>query len=358
MTADAVGGVWTHALDLSRALGTRQVRVTLAVMGAPLTADQRRDAAPDPFFTLVDRPFRLEWMENAWGDVEEAGRWLLDLAAAVSPDIVHVNGYAHAALPFPAPIVVGAHSCVLSWFHEVKGCAAPASWDRYRSAAQLGLSRAHAIVAPTRAMAEALARHHAPAVRTVRVVPNGRDASLYRAADKEPFVLTAGRMWDEGKNVALVAAAAPRLAWPVYVAGEGADGLPGVRTLGRLPARDLAGWYARASIYVLPARYEPFGLSALEAALSGCALVLGDIASLRELWDGAALFVAPDDEDGLVGAIDRLTRDAALRRRLAARAARRARRFDVARMAEAYCALYQQLADARTGAGSEAACGS
>ncbi len=32
----------------------------------------------------------------------------------------------------------------------------------------------------------------------------------------------------------------------------------------------------------LPARYEPFGLSVLEAALSGCALVLGDIPSLRE----------------------------------------------------------------------------
>ena len=35
----------------------------------------------------------------------------------------------------------------------------------------------------------------------------------------------------------------------------------------------------------LPARYEPFGLSILEAALSGCALVLGDLPSLRELWD-------------------------------------------------------------------------
>ena len=43
---------------------------------------------------------------------------------------------------------------------------------------------------------------------------------------------------------------------------------------------------ARASIYALPARYEPFGLSILEAALSGAALVLGDIPSLREVWGG------------------------------------------------------------------------
>jgi hypothetical protein len=46
---------------------------------------------------------------------------------------------------------------------------------------------------------------------------------------------------------------------------------------------------------VLPARYEPFGLSVLEAALSGCALVPGDIASLRGNWDGVAEFVCPDD---------------------------------------------------------------
>ena len=40
------------------------------------------------------------------------------------------------------------------------------------------------------------------------------------------------------------------------------------------------------------ALYEPFGLAVLEAAQAGCALVLSDIPTFRELWDGAALFVA------------------------------------------------------------------
>jgi glycosyltransferase involved in cell wall biosynthesis len=52
---------------------------------------------------------------------------------------------------------------------------------------------------------------------------------------------------------------------------------------------------ARASIYVHPARYEPFGLAILDAALAGCALVLGDIPSLRELWHDAAIFVPTED---------------------------------------------------------------
>ena len=62
-----------------------------------------------------------------------------------------------------------------------------------------------------------------------------------------------------------------------------------------MPSDELVRSYGDASIFALPARYEPFGLSILEAALSGCALVLGDLPSLRELWTGAAMFVPPDD---------------------------------------------------------------
>ena len=45
-----------------------------------------------------------------------------------------------------------------------------------------------------------------------------------------------------------------------------------------------------ASIFLHPAFYEPCGLSVLEAARCRCCLVLSDIPSLRELWEGAAIF--------------------------------------------------------------------
>ena len=57
------------------------------------------------------------------------------------------------------------------------------------------------------------------------------------------------------------------------------------------------------AIYASPARYEPFGLGVLEAALSSCALVLGDSPTLREPWSDAALFVPPDDHDALLTAL-------------------------------------------------------
>jgi glycosyltransferase involved in cell wall biosynthesis len=103
----------------------------------------------------------------------------------------------------------------------------------------------------------------------------------------------------------------------------------------------MASWLRRAGIYALPARYEPFGLSALEAALCGCALVLGDIASLREVWGDAALYVPPEDRDALCDTLARVIRSSTLREDLAARARLRARRFTPERMALGYLDLYE-----------------
>src|SRR5690606_123728 len=138
---------------------------------------------------------------------------------------------------------------------------------------------------------------------------NGRRAADFSCGRKDELVLVAGRLWDDAKNVELVRRVAPRLPVPVFAAGDcRADERSSITCLGRLSDDELAGWYRRAAVLVHPARYEPFGLAPLEAALAGCALVLGDIASLREVWGGAATYVAPDDAAGLQGAVETLVR--------------------------------------------------
>src|SRR5438477_12810194 len=117
MTADTIGGVWTYALELTRALAASDVRVTLATMGAALTRDQRCEARRLATLDVVESTYRLEWMPEPWGDVAAAGEWLLRLEADVAPDVVHLNGYAHGGLPWRAPRVVVGHSCVCSWWH-------------------------------------------------------------------------------------------------------------------------------------------------------------------------------------------------------------------------------------------------
>ena len=349
MTADAVGGVWTYALDLARVFAARGIRVSLAVLGPAPSDAQRAEAQAIPTLDLHEHPGRLEWMDDPWADLASADEWLRELERAVGPDIVHLNGYTHAALPWTAPVLVVGHSCVLSWWRAVHAEDAPPSWDRYADAVRRGLSAADLVVAPSAAMLAELVSCYGPLPRT-RVIPNGRDP-VWRVAlnGKEPFVLTAGRLWDQAKNIETVCAIAREIAWPVYVAGD-AQG-PGatrfacedVRTLGRLSSEETRAWMARASIYAFPARYEPFGLSVLEAAQAGCALVLGDVRSLREIWGHAALFVAPGNRRMLAAAVSRLIDDDEARRALGERARAKGARMTAARMAEQYLGTYSDL---------------
>jgi glycogen(starch) synthase len=348
MTTDTVGGVWTYSLELAGALARYGVQVTLATMGPRMSERQRAELSAYRNVRLHESEFRLEWMERPWCDVDRAGEWLLSLERAERPDVVHLNGYAHGNLPWSAPVIVVAHSCVLSWWEAVHGEAPPAGWEAYTRRVGAGIRAADLVVAPTRAMRSTMERLYGPLPRT-RVILNGRDPSRYPPASKETFVLGAGRMWDEAKNLAALDRAAARLRWPVYVAGDcgSPDGAwkdpEAVHALGRLDARQLADWMARASIFALPAYYEPFGLAVLEAALAGCALVLGDIPSLREVWGDAALFVPPDDHVALTAALHRFTDDPLLRRAFAAEAQRRARLLGPARMARQYHAAYSTL---------------
>jgi glycosyltransferase involved in cell wall biosynthesis len=359
MSGDTVGGVFAYALELARALLPYGTEVTLATMGGAATAAQRAEAAAVGNVMLVDRDFKLEWMADPWDDVARAGEWLLELAARVAPDVVHLNHYAHGTLPWPAPVVMVGHSDVLSWFRAVRAVEAPASWDRYRRVVGEGLRAAARVVAPTQALLSSLAADYGPFAAAV-VIANGRDPARYvPAEEKTPLVLAAGRFWDDAKNLAALDEVTPRVRWPIVVAGPlehpdaggGAREPRHARALGRCCADEMQALYARAAIYALPARYEPFGLSILEAALSGCALVLGDIPSLRELWDGAAQFVAPDDANALTAAIERFIGDGRLRHDYASAARRRALAFSPARMAADYLALYRQVL-----AAEEAAC--
>src|SRR5688572_6850889 len=119
MTTDTVGGVWTYSLELARALTPFRVQVLLATMGQRLTDDQRRDVSQIESVIVAESEYALEWMDNPWEDVEAAGDWLLALAETFRPDLIHLNNFAHGALNWNAPVLVVAHSCVMSWHQAV-----------------------------------------------------------------------------------------------------------------------------------------------------------------------------------------------------------------------------------------------
>ncbi|HEX8525197.1 MAG TPA: glycosyltransferase family 4 protein [Tepidisphaeraceae bacterium] len=348
MTTDTVGGVWSYSLELARALEPQGVQIALATMGAPLSQAQRKQVNSLRNVSLFESTYKLEWMEDPWQDVERSGAWLRDIQEMCSPHIVHLNGYAHGRFDFGVPKLVVAHSCVLSWWEAVKGEAAPSKWNHYRDEVSEGLKGSDMVVAPSHAMLSALMKHYGPLPRT-KVIYNGRSGENYRRGEKQEMIFTAGRIWDEAKNISALEQIAPGLSSPVYVAGD--DTNPNGKSatqfalnkLGMLDDAGMTAWLSRAGIYCLPARYEPFGLSILEAALSGCALVLGDIDSLREIWADTAVYVDPDDTFGLSTALEKLTQSPARRTELGLRAYARALRYSTTAMADSYLAVYRDL---------------
>ena len=347
LTADAVGGVWTFALELARGLADQGVETLLAVLGPAPDAAQRRAAFAVPGLRLALTGLPLEWQDRA-GPLDAGGRRrLLALERAFRPDIVHGNGFREAAAGFAAPVLLTAHSCVKTWWRACRGGDPPPGWDSYAAGVRQGLAAADALAAPTAAYLSAFAGAWDP-LPPARVVPNGLDLPPPSPGPRRPVVLAAGRLWDEAKGIGTLAAVARHLPWPAEVAGEVAasQASEGPHYLGRLTPADLHARMA-AAIFVAPARYEPFGLGILEAATQGCALVLGELPSLVELWKGAARFVPPGEPEALRMALRELIADRSARERLADAARERAALYTRAGMTKGYLGLYGDLLAAR-----------
>jgi glycosyltransferase involved in cell wall biosynthesis len=297
---------------------------------------------------LIESNLALEWQDPAGDDVPNARRFLEDLEDTIQPDIIHLNSFREANFDWFAPVVVVAHSCVNSWglaCHDTEWLAEP-KWQHYTRAVAAGLDRAQAWVSPSRAFQDVICDLYRPSSPGT-VIWNGISPASSPPSSKRRIILSAGRLWDAAKNVSALARASRGLDWPVFVAGPQSDEPTNDRgeltLIGDLSYSALCSRMQRAAIFVSPARYEPFGLSVLEAASAECALILSDIPTFRELWDGAALFVDPADDRALHRALAGLCADDQERARLQRAARERSERYSLARTAEAYRALYQRL---------------
>ncbi|HEX8546174.1 MAG TPA: glycosyltransferase family 4 protein [Cytophagaceae bacterium] len=349
ITADTLGGVWTYSLELIKALEPYYVEVSLATMGAPLNSQQHQDLASLSNVKLYESSYKLEWMENPWDDVNKAGEWLLKLNKKINPDLIHLNNFAHGHLPWGKPVLVVAHSCVLSWWEAVKGEEAPPNWDTYRKCIAKGLHGADIVVAPSKDMLRSVERLYGPFLNK-RVIYNGRNPFLFQSGEKEEFIFSMGRIWDEAKNISLLTSIASQIPWPIYLAGENKPPANGkamnpknVIFLGQLSQPKVCEWLSKASIYVLPVKYEPFGLSLLEAAMSRCAIVAGKTESLVEIWKDAATFVDQQDPEALLSAILNLIENGLFRKIIAGEVYNRSLRYTSHRMGAEYFETYMNL---------------
>jgi glycogen(starch) synthase len=308
----------------------------------------------------VPTAFRLDWMTEGEQHFEEASEYLCALVKEVKPDLLHLNHLCYGALPVRVPRVVVAHGDLVTWWKAVHGREPKESaWLRwYRKTISQGVSEADAVVAPNEWMLCALRSAYAEGARET-VIHHGRNPILFNPyVKKEDSVLAIGRLVDPAKQVSLLTLQKQTV--PVCIVGAEAleqraaavrtdvkfsDGSTGVAVRGAQTESQLRLLYSKAAMYAGTARYEPSGMTIVEAALSRCALILNDIPSLREIWGQAAVYFRTNDADSLAEAVRILSGDLQMQRSFANRAFQRAREsFNAHRMTDNYIQLYHRVA--------------
>jgi glycosyltransferase involved in cell wall biosynthesis len=162
-----------------------------------------------------------------------------------------------------------------------------------------------------------------------------------RQISREKVILCVGAIQRRKNQLALVRAfrAAPP-DWTLVLAGShGYEAEAILREVSNSPVadrinltgyvsdREIAQWYAKASIFAFPSLDEGFGMPALEAMAAGAPVIASNRSSLPEICGAAALLVDPFSDEELANAVRLLTRDEDLRERMAAAGKAHAAKF-------------------------------
>ncbi len=361
VTSDTLSGTWTYTRELVSGLVSRGMRVTLVSFGEiPLP---QQTSWMDHLHGLEYRPtaFRLDWMDEGQQDLSDSSAYLTALVKELKPDLLHLNQLCYGSLQVAVPKVVVAHGDLITWWKAVHGREPKddrwLSW--YRDVVIHGLANASVVVAPSVWMRDTV-RESYTRTRHDTVIYNGRNPIFFNPyVGKDESVLAVGRLLDAGKQVSLLTQHSHPL--PVCIVGSdnpvhGPSRIPiradvklsvdemNIALKGPQTEAQLRLLYSRASIFAATSRYEPFDMTAVEAAFSRCAIVANDIPAFREIWGDAVLYFHENDAASLASAIRRLSGQKDLCRTYANRAFQRAREcFTSKRMIDQYLELYRSL---------------
>jgi glycosyltransferase involved in cell wall biosynthesis len=227
-----------------------------------------------------------------------------------APDVVHAMGGPGGVLllrRLDAPLVYTANHTYRMAHRRgsLRGLLSPLEARAYRRAAM--------VLAISGSTAAAVRDLGVPAAR-VEVLPPGIEVPADVPQTRKPMRLLFAGRWEPEKGVLDAVAVmrevvAQRAGASAVILGAGsldagvrraAAGAPGIEVAGRVGEERLVAEYARASIVVMPSRYEGLGLVALEAQAHGAVAVGYDVDGLRDAVTSPGLLVAPGDRLALV----------------------------------------------------------
>jgi glycosyltransferase involved in cell wall biosynthesis len=368
-----LSGIGLYTQELIRALAVLDRQNEYILLFQSLEIRQRvaayiqPDAAPNFHTELV--PFGIFSLANQMRLPGLLRRW--------GADVFHSPNYMIPFRAFPAGgrrrtrCVVTIHDLIPLLFPEWTPKAKKTQLlPIFRRLMQAVGMRADAILTVSEASRRDILRVlRIPAAQQAKVVaiPNGvaaeyQPAVVPRVGNGKKTLLYVGR-FDPYKNVTglLVAFEQVRRQLPgqvrLVIAGAPDPRYPEAQNFARqhnleadiewrgyVSGRQLVAAYQEADVFVLPSRYEGFGLTALEAMACGTPVVCSNVSSLPEVAGDAALLVAPDDAAQMAEAIRRVLTESALAATLREKGLRRAADFSWRRTAELTLRAYAQVA--------------
>jgi glycosyltransferase involved in cell wall biosynthesis len=197
------------------------------------------------------------------------------------------------------------------------------------------------------------------------VIPNGADHILRLQEDvdtlsryrlfRDGYVLALGSLAPHKNIETLVRAFAKRhdslpelivaggTASQVF-AGVRIQNSSGIRFLGRITDSELKALYSNALAFAFPSLTEGFGLPPLEAMFCGCPVIASTAGAVEEVCGKAAIYASASDPHEWRIAIERLTRDAALRQQYREVGRMHAAQYTWRKAAERYQRLLSEAA--------------
>lgn len=290
------------------------------------------------------------------------------LATKSHAEILHLTGFA-APCRVSCPVVLNAHDLAGVLFAGNFPPTARFYWSRYLP---FTLRFASRLIVLSESTKNDVMRLTKIAPGRIHVIPPGRDEK-FKLLQDERILATGRQSWqlpaefllfvstlEPRKGVDTLIAAFARAAsiisdhllivgkrgwyWEKMVQQASALGIEKrVRFMEYVPAADLPLLYNLAKAFVLPSRYEGFGLPVLEAMSSGTPVISTNASSLPEVVGDAGILVPPDDPDRLAREIVRVAGDAQLRADLRDRGLKRAQNFSWERAARETVRVYEQL---------------
>ncbi|MFF0148686.1 (1-_4)-alpha-D-glucan synthase (UDP-glucose) [Amycolatopsis sulphurea] len=381
-----IGGLARHVHALARHLAQQGHEVVVLcrhTAGTDASTHPRSDRVVDGVrvVRVAEDPMHLTFERDLVAWTLAMGHAMIraaqDLLRSWQPDVVHAHDWlvTHPAIA----VAEAAHVPLVGTIHATEA-GRHSGWlshplnQQVHSVEWWLANRADALITCSQAMRAEVAHLFEIDAAEVAVIHNGIEARSWRVSAGEvakmrerhspagaPLLLFFGRLeWEKGVQDLLTALPRIRRRFPgtrLVVAGKGRhhDELVeqsrklrirrAVDFAGHLPDRDLRALLAAANAVVLPSRYEPFGIVALEAAAAKAPLVASTAGGLGEVvLDGeTGLAFEPGDVTGLTEAVTAVLNDAAAAtRRARAAQSRLSGDFDWGRIAEETVKVYRR----------------